>query len=66
MNIIKRQFITDIMGNPIGIILPLEEYALVEPILNQQIKTKKSDPSHARPNQMEQAVTDIRFIGLPD
>lgn len=31
--VLKRQFITDADGKPIGVILPLSEYALVEPIL---------------------------------
>jgi hypothetical protein len=34
--ILKRQFITDTAGNPIGVILPLEEYALVREILEQR------------------------------
>jgi hypothetical protein len=37
--ILKRQFITDAAGNPIGVILPLEEFALVEEILEQQSQT---------------------------
>jgi hypothetical protein len=31
--ILKRQLITDATGKPVGIILPLAEYAMVAPIL---------------------------------
>ena len=59
MTILKRQFITDVSGQPIGVILPLEEYALVEEILKQHTQplteTDKLD-------QMEQAAHDPLFI----
>jgi hypothetical protein len=35
--VLKRQFITDASGNPVGVILPLEEYALVEETLKQRL-----------------------------
>ena len=59
MTILKRQFITDVSGQPIGVILPLEEYALVEEILKQHTQplaeTEKLD-------QMEQAAHDPLFM----
>jgi len=57
--ILKRQFITDTAGNPIGIILPLEEYALVREILEQH-----PDPSSETDNldRMAQAVHDPLFL----
>ena len=36
VTILRRQFITDAAGNPVGVILPLEEFALVEEILEQR------------------------------
>lgn len=33
--VLKRQLITDASGKPVGVILPLEEYALVEAILEK-------------------------------
>jgi hypothetical protein len=33
--VLKRQFIIDAAGSPIGVILPLEEFAVVEEILEQ-------------------------------
>jgi hypothetical protein len=57
--VLKRQFITDAAGNPIGVILPLEEFALVEEILEQQPQTlSKAD----KLNQMEQAAHDPLFM----
>jgi len=57
--VLKRQFITDAAGNPIGVILPLEEFALVERILEQRVPT----PSEANKlSQMEQAANDPLFM----
>ena len=33
--VIGHQFITDVEGNPVGVILPLPEFALVEETLRQ-------------------------------
>lgn len=57
--VLKRQFITDAAGNPIGVILPLEEFTLVEEILEQRFPT----PSETdKLTQMEQAATDPLFM----
>jgi hypothetical protein len=56
--VLKRQFITDAEGNPIGVILPLSEYALVEPILTQHETSSVADKAA----QMEQAVNDPLFM----
>jgi hypothetical protein len=59
VTILKRQFITDAAGNPIGVILPLEEYALVKEILEQ----RSALPSEAdKLDQMAQAVHDPLFM----
>jgi hypothetical protein len=56
---LKRQFITDASGNPIGVILPLEEFALVKDILDQQRAVHDDDVKLER---MEQAVKDPLFL----
>jgi hypothetical protein len=56
--VLKRQFITDTEGNPIGIILPLTEYELVEPILAQYETSLATD----KLAQMEKAVQDPLFM----
>ena len=59
MTTLKRQFITDAAGNPIGVILPLEEYALVQEILEQ-----RSQPIDAADqlDRMAQAGHDPLFM----
>jgi hypothetical protein len=57
--VLKRQFITDAMGNPIGVILPLEEFALVEDILEQHFPISNEAD---KLDQMEQAVNDPLFM----
>ena len=56
---LRRQFITDAAGNPVGVILPLEEFAFVEETLKQRL------PAPGTPDkltQMEQAADDALFI----
>ncbi len=56
---LKRQFITDATGNPVGVILPLEEYVLVEEILEQRFPT----PGEVNKlEQMKQAANDPLFM----
>ncbi len=59
MAVLKRQFITDTIGYPIAIILPIEEYKLVEPILEQRSQAKSEAE---KLKLMEQAPNDARFM----
>jgi len=57
--VLRRQFITDAAGDPIGVILPLEEFALVEETLRQRLPA----PGAAdKLQQMEQAADDSLFM----
>jgi hypothetical protein len=56
---LKRQFITDEEGNPIAVILPLEEFALVRDILDQRSRTTDEAGKLA---QIEQAAEDPLFM----
>jgi hypothetical protein len=56
---LKRQFITGTDGNPIGVIVPLEEYALIEKILEQHLSGPRLDEKIAL---IEQAANDPLFI----
>jgi hypothetical protein len=60
MTILQRQFINDTKGIPIDIILPLEEYRWIEPILKQRTQVPSSHADKLK--QMEQAVDDTRFM----
>ena len=44
--VLKRQLITDAVGNPVGIILPLAEYAAVAEILKRQFPSTETDEKH--------------------
>ena len=57
--VLKRQFITDSAGKPVAVILPLEQFALVEEILEQQFPTTNDVEKLDR---MRQAVRDPRFL----
>jgi len=59
MTTIKRQFIADADGRPVAVLLPLEEYALVEEILEQRLAARPHDPRLA---QIAQAADDPLFI----
>ena len=60
MTVLKRQFITDAAGNPIGVILPLEEFALVKRILEQRFPPLSE--ADKLDHQMEQAASDPLFM----
>ncbi|MEZ4635264.1 MAG: hypothetical protein R2856_09890 [Caldilineaceae bacterium] len=40
---IKRQFITDSDGNPVAVILPIQEFALIEEALEKQTYARIED-----------------------
>jgi hypothetical protein len=56
---LKRQYITDATGKPIGVILPLEEFSLVEKLLEQHFPPLDQSDKLA---QMEQALNDPLFL----
>ena len=58
--VLKRQFITDAAGDPVGVILPLEEYALVEETLRQRLLPAPGAADKLA--QMEQAAGDALFM----
>ena len=62
--ILKRQYITDEMGNPIGVILPLNEFALVKDILEQRIPSsaEESESDSELLKRIELAATDPLFL----
>jgi len=59
VTVLKRQFITDAAGNPIGVILPLKEFALIEEILEQRFP---SLDEARKLDRMEQAANDRLFM----
>jgi hypothetical protein len=62
---LSKQFITDAQGRQIGVILPIDDYKLVEPILrqheqNDQSSTKETEEEKLR--QIERAALDPLFL----
>ena len=54
----KWQFVTDAEGNRIGVILPLEEFSLIEDTLERRIQANSAE---AKLKLMEQAANDPLF-----
>lgn len=59
MTTIKRQFIADADGRPVAVLLPLEEYTLVEELLEQRLAVGSRDTRLA---QIAQAADDPLFL----
>ena len=57
--VLKRQFITDSAGKPVGVILPLEQFAAVEEFLEQQFPVTNDVEKLER---MREAADDPRFL----
>ena len=57
--VLKRQIITDSEGNPIAVLLPMEEFALVKDLLDRHAKTEDEANKLA---SMEQAARDPLFL----
>lgn len=56
--VFNRHIITDEAGTPVGVILPMEEYRLVESILDQHSSVMDGD----KVAQIEQAAHDPLFM----
>lgn len=65
MATIRRQFIMDAQGRQIGIILPIEDYVVVEPILRRlehQSKVSGRETNEEKIAKLEKAATDPLFL----
>jgi hypothetical protein len=59
MTVLKRQYITDATGKPMGVILPLEEFALVAETLAQRLTAQQTE---SKLQQLEAASRDPLFL----
>jgi hypothetical protein len=57
--VVKRQVIRDADDNPIAVILPMEEFAMVRDLLDQQSQTMADADKLAK---MKQAAEDPLFL----
>jgi hypothetical protein len=61
---LKRQYITDADGTPVGIILPIEEFALVKDILEQRFPSATETAQEAQANAPSRSIRDAEFFGM--
>jgi len=61
---IRKQFITDVHGRPIGVILPIEDYIFVEPLLRQRERQNQTveEAVEEKILKIKQAAGDPRFL----
>jgi hypothetical protein len=64
MTVLKRQFITDAEGNPVGVILPLEEFVLVEDLLEQHFPTSVAPTVGEQAKRTEHSVREAEYFGM--
>jgi hypothetical protein len=62
--VLKRQFITDSAGNPVGVILPLEEFALVEEIIEEHFPTQDEADKLNQAGRLERSVREAEYFGM--
>jgi hypothetical protein len=60
--ILKRQLITDASGKPVGAILPLNEYAMVQKFLEQNFADPP--PSTAATKETTASIREAAFFGI--
>jgi hypothetical protein len=60
--ILKRQLITDASGKPVGAILPLNEYAVVQKFLEQNFS--ETPPSSTAAKEPTTSICEGSFFGM--
>jgi hypothetical protein len=61
---LKRQFIRDAEGRPIGVILPLEEFTLVEQFLEQHAPVTETTYPIDRSSPPTHSVKESEYFGM--
>ena len=62
--VLKRHLITDAAGNPVGVILPLEEFALVKEILEQQSQPLGGADKLDQTTLSSRSVRETEYFGM--
>ena len=62
--ILKRQYITDADGTPVGVILPIEEFALVQDLLEEKFPSDKTLDPKAKVGLGGRSIKDAEFFGI--
>jgi hypothetical protein len=61
---LKRQYITDADGTPVGVILPMDEFALVKDWLEQRFPDAKESEQKTRTDLPNRTIKDTEFFGM--
>lgn len=59
---IQRQIIRDTAGTPIGVLLPMEDYAAVKDILEAETKPNELKTNEEKVEMMKRAAKDPLFL----
>jgi hypothetical protein len=62
--ILKRQYITDADGTPVGVILPIEEFALVQHLLETKSPAVKETEPDVQELPARRPIRDAAFFGI--
>lgn len=62
--ILKRQYITDAYGTPVGVILPIEEFALVRDLLEQRFPSDDETDLETKAGTIGRSIRDAEFFGI--
>lgn len=62
--VLKRQLITDASGKPVGAILPLEEYRLIEAILERNFAEQVVDDTTIADKSDQPSIQEGAFFGM--
>jgi hypothetical protein len=61
---LRRQYITDADGTPIGVILPMDEFALVRDILEQRFPHESETDQRSRASLKDRSIKDADLFGM--
>ena len=62
--VLKRQFITDSAGEPVAVILPIEEFALVRELIEQSFPTVDENRATDQTRQPLPPVQESEYFGM--
>jgi hypothetical protein len=62
--ILKRQYITDADGTLVGVILPIEQFARVQDLLEKEFPTDKDTEPNGQETPIRRSIKDAAFFGI--
>ena len=62
--VLKRQYITDADGRPVGVILAIEEFALFQDLLEEKFPTAQETDQEPATTLGNRSIQDAEFFGM--